>query len=354
MSNRSSSPLLFPSPFSKEYWRCAVSELKSTRMLLFAALMIALRVALKSFKIPLGPSLNINVQFFVNALGSAVYGPVVAILAGAVTDTLGTLLFPSGPYFFPFIFTEIAGSLVFALFLYRAEITVRRMILCRFCVNFFVNLLLQTPIMALYYQMVLGKYYALVDLPRIVKNLALFPLESALLILVFRAVVPPLNRMGYLASRVTNLKMTGRTAALLVALTLVSAAVGGGYSIYMYNTTSLSASYSASERLEKNEKMNAAVLSRHPEYAAEETVTVIESAFPRFLSDEVTYTAAVYRADREALLRRAEADGADPEAVRGYSKSKAAKDDALTRLMTVTAVLKGESWEVQSWQESTP
>ena len=31
---------------------------------------------------------------------------------------------PSGAYFFPFIFIEIAGSLIFALFLYRARVTV--------------------------------------------------------------------------------------------------------------------------------------------------------------------------------------------------------------------------------------
>ena len=285
MSERKQDCRLYSHPFSAAYWQDAFAEFKNTRVLIFAALMIAIRVALKPVRIPLGPFLDFNTQLFVNALGSMVFGPAVALAAAAVSDTLGYLLFPSGPYFFPFIFTEMAGSLVFALFLYRARVTVKRVILCRFCVIFFVNLVLQTPIMALYYQMMLGKSYAWIDLPRIAKNLVLFPLESVLLIFFLRAAVPPLKRLGFLRSEVTDMKITRRYAALLIALTAVSAAAAGGYSIYSYNTTSLSASYTQEERLRRNEELNGVVLGLHPEWEKENTVTVIESAMPRFMRD---------------------------------------------------------------------
>ena len=109
------SSTLYSHPFSKAYWRDAAGEFRDVRILIFTALMIALRLILKSVKIPVAPSLNINIQFFVNALGSMVYGPVVALLAGAVSDTLGYLLFPSGPYFPGFLLTEMAGGLIFLL-----------------------------------------------------------------------------------------------------------------------------------------------------------------------------------------------------------------------------------------------
>ena len=224
-----SSPTLYPHPFSRAYWRDAAAEMKDVRVLIFAALIIALRLALKSVRIPIGPSLDINSQLFVNALGSMVFGPVVAILAAAVSDTLGALLFPNGPYFFPFIFTEIAGSLIFALFLYRARITVRRVTLSRFCVNFFVNIVLQTPIMALYYQMMLGKSYTWFNLPRIAKNLVLFPFEAVLLVLFLRYAVPPLSRLGFIRSKVDGLKLDRKNILLLVGLTLISAAATGLY-----------------------------------------------------------------------------------------------------------------------------
>lgn len=68
---------LYPHPFSKAYWKDAAGELKDTRVLVFAALMIALRVAMKLVAIPLAPGLKINTAFIVNALGAMVFGPVV-------------------------------------------------------------------------------------------------------------------------------------------------------------------------------------------------------------------------------------------------------------------------------------
>ena len=42
----------FRTPFSAEYWLQAFGELKNTRSLVFAALILALRIAMKPLKIP--------------------------------------------------------------------------------------------------------------------------------------------------------------------------------------------------------------------------------------------------------------------------------------------------------------
>lgn len=230
-------PGLYASPFSKAYWRDAVRELGKVRMLAVAAILIAVRVALKSVAIPIAPpTLMINLGFFVNALGAMIFGPVVAIIAAAISDTLGCILFPTGVYFFPFIFTEIAGSLIFALFLYRAPLTNLRVTLSRFCVSFFVNIVIQTPIMLLYYQMVLGKSYAIFDLPRICKNLVLFPIESLLLILFLNVITPLTYRMKLTYEPPKKLKITGRLVAFLLALLIVGSCATAGYAWYDYNT----------------------------------------------------------------------------------------------------------------------
>lgn len=209
---------LFPHPFSGAYWRMAAGELKQVRMIVFAAMMIALRVALKPVSIPVAADLRINVAFLVNAYGAMIMGPVVSILAAAVTDTLGCLLFPTGTYFFPFILTEIAGSLIFALFFYRARITVWRVMLSRFCIDFFVNIVLTTPIMSLYYRLILGKSYTLFHIPRILKNLVMFPIESVLLVLFLRVLIPPTSRVGFNVPPMEELRFTKKNAALLVVL----------------------------------------------------------------------------------------------------------------------------------------
>ena len=49
-----------PPILSREYWRVAVSKLRDTRTLVYAALIIALRIVVKAFRIPIAPGLNIT------------------------------------------------------------------------------------------------------------------------------------------------------------------------------------------------------------------------------------------------------------------------------------------------------
>ena len=140
MSTKTKSTALYPHPFSKAYWRDAASELKDTRMLVVAALLTALRIALKPLAIPLGPQLSIQTAMLATALGAMVYGPVMAIPAAIISDTIGFMLFPNGDYFLPFVLTEIASTMVYALCLYRSKVSAARVILARFLICFLVKL----------------------------------------------------------------------------------------------------------------------------------------------------------------------------------------------------------------------
>ena len=59
MSRVQKSTALYAHPFSRNYWRDAAAELKDTRMLVITALLVALRIALKPFAIPVGPQMYI-------------------------------------------------------------------------------------------------------------------------------------------------------------------------------------------------------------------------------------------------------------------------------------------------------
>lgn len=328
---------LYATPFSKAYWIQAASEFKDLRMLMFAALIVALRVALKAVRIPVAASIDINTAFIANAFGAMVYGPVVALVGAAISDTLGCILVPTGTYFFPFIFTEMAGSLIFALFLYRTEVTILRITLSRFCICFFVNILMTEPIMVRYYELFLTKAYAPFEWVRIVKNLVMFPIESVLLAVLFRSLIPPFKKLGYLYTDANGLKFTRKHVIVLAALFLAGACATGGYVVYDYNSKSFSASYSAAERLEKNKEMNKWVQEENPGLA--DTVTVIESARSRVGRAEMTYELAIYRIDAEIFAAKNAADDTyTADTLHGYSKSKAAKDDALRRIGSGTAV----------------
>ena len=321
-------PGLYASPFSKAYWRDAARELGKVRMLAVAAILIAVRVALKSVAIPIAPpTLMINLGFFVNALGAMIFGPVVAIIAAAISDTLGCILFPTGVYFFPFIFTEIAGSLIFALFLYRAPLTNLRVTLSRFCVSFFVNIVIQTPIMLLYYQMVLGKSYAIFDLPRICKNLVLFPIESLLLILFLNVITPLTYRMKLTYEPPKKLKITGRLVAFLLALLIVGSCATAGYAWYDYNTRNHATSLESDERAALNHKL--------ADYLGvdDNTLVLVNVVTKTAFHDEETVTFTTYTITGEV----------DDPAVLWTLKNSVAKGEKYEGILTVgekgTAVL---------------
>lgn len=349
MSNKQKSTTLYSHPFSKAYWRDAAAELKDTHMLVFAALMIALRLVMKQISIPITPVLRINTAYFVNALGAMVYGPVVAAICAVITDVLGYIIRPDGVYFIPFVLTEVGGSVFFALFLYRARVTTPRVMLSRFSINLLINVVLQTPIMMWYYALYMGgkQYTFLMAVPSIVKNILMFPIESFLLALFLSVMLPITCRLGltYTGSDAKNeLRFTKKQIAGLAALFIIGVGCVFGYLGYYYKTTSLSAKYTAEERYEKNTEMTKILVSAE-NLDADTTVTTVESAYKKFLSNETTYTVAVYSVDPDAL---ADYDK-DLETIRGLSKSKAkavAGDGVMTYQTTATIVRNEKTGEV--------
>ena len=324
------SAALYSSPFSRAYWRDAAAELKDTRMLVFAALMIALRVAMKSLSIPIAADLRINTAFFINAFGAMIFGPVVAIVAAAISDTLGCILFPTGAYFFPFIFIEIAGSLIFALFLYRARVTATRVILSRFCIDFFVNIVLNTPIMWVYYKMVLGKSYTIFQLPRIIKNLALFPLESVLLTLFLAAMMPVGRRLGLLYDQGEKLRLQKRQIALLAVLFVVGLSCVGGYYVYNYNTKNHASSMPPAEVTAVNAALTEAGEAQG--LLSDGQIAVVNKVYKQLRGD-TTVEFTVYQTS----------PATDLAAAAGYLEKNAKADETMARTGSGSAVLEKDS-----------
>ena len=345
---------LYPHPFSKAYWRDAVAELKDIHMLVFAALLIALKLVMKQFAIPITPFLKINVSFFVTALGAMVYGPVMACLCGFITDVLGYLIRPDGIFFPPYMITEAAGGVVFALYLYRARTTTLRVMLSRFTISLGVNVILQTPIHMWYYALFMnGKQYTLaMAVPGMIKNILMFPIEAVLLALFLSVMLPITSRLGLTYTgrdAKQDLQFTKRQAVSLVVLFVVGVAGVMGYLSYYYKTTSLSAKYTAEQRYEENTRMTRVLAQEDPTLVPDTTVTTVESAYKKFLSDETTYTVAVYTVDENALFGYDQ----DLETIRGLSKSKAkavADDGVMEKQYTATVILNTKTGEVLSWE----
>ena len=166
---------IFQTPFSAAYWRTAVSELKEPKMLVLAALFIALRMAIKGFKIPIADNMSVFFTFVVNALGSFIYGPVVGFVSGAVCDTLSFIIKPSGPYNPAFMLIEGLGSFLYGVILYRSRVSVVRLFLSLMYSN--------------------GKTMFAYFVTRLPKNIIMLPVETLLLVITFSVMLPVLSRM---------------------------------------------------------------------------------------------------------------------------------------------------------------
>ncbi len=345
------STAIYPHPFSKAYWRDAANELKSTKMLVITALMIALRVALKPLAIPLGPQLSIQTAMLATALGAMIFGPVVAIPAAIVSDTVGFMIYPTGDYFLPFVLTEIASTLFYALFLYRAKVTPLRVMLSRFCICFFVNVVLQQFIYAWWYSYIGNPEQAkesilgIMTLSRIFKNLAMFPIESVVLTLFLRFLLPVTQRARITHCGDADMRFTKKQILVMVLLMVVGCCSALGYLNYRYNTSSRSADYSTEERMQINQEMAQLVVQRTDDWDEETVHCVVDSAYRPLFGDETDYTVAVYVLDQEAFYA---AQQEDPDYTQftlwAYSKSGPKKDKYQTLIKVASAsVVKKES-----------
>ena len=350
MSTRIKSSALYKTPFSKAYWRDAAAELKSTKTLVIAALMIALRVATKGLALPIAPNLDLfNLASFINALSAMIIGPVVAIPAALLSDFLGVLIWDGlGTYFLPYALQEIASSLIWALLLYRAKATPWRVMLGRFAICIFVNVLLGTAINMWWQMVYYGNSTVALTIPRIVKNTFMFPIESVVMTFFLGLMIPITNRMGLTytgANAKEALAFGKKQIALLIVLFVVGVGCVTGYLFYYYDTTSLSASYTAEERYEYNCDMDEKIHEQTDDYDALTTVTTIESAYKKLGEGYTTYNVAVYVVDDDALS----ASDYTLESLRGLSKSKAsaaAKAGVMVKAATAVIVVDNKTGDV--------
>ena len=358
MSKVQKSTRLYSHPFSLDYWRDAAAELKDTKMLVITALMVALRIALKPAAIPLGPSLNIQTATLATALGAMIFGPVMAIPAAMISDTIGFMIWPTGDYFLPFMLTEIASTMIYALFLYRAKVSPVRVMLARFGICMFVNVVLQQMIYAWYYVYIGNPEEAkesimgILTVTRIFKNLALFPVEAVVMTVFLRVLMPVARRAKLIYCPEADMKFNKKQIIVLILLVCVGACSATGYLAYRYSNTSRSADYSAKVRVATQKEMAQLVLDKTDEWDEETVIVVVDSAYRGLLEKETDYTLAVYILDEEAFAAGQEADSKYTiDTLWGYSKSGPKKDkyQSLIKVAEVKMTRNEKTGEVLSW-----
>ena len=347
MSRETKSTALYSHPFSKAYWCDATAELKDIRMLVVTALLIALRVALKPLAIPLGPQMSIQTAMLATALGAMIFGPVIAIPAAIISDTIGFMIFPTGDYFLPFVLTEIASTMCYALCLYRSKVSTTRVMLSRFFICFLVNVILQQLIFAWQYaymgnpEKAADTILGIMGIARIFKNLFFFPVETVVLTLFLKVLLPVTRRVGLTYATESDMHFSKKVVVIMLCLVLAGAASSVGYLTYYYNNNSITKDYTATEVVEMNHAMHDIICEKESGVPKDTTVAVIEDARKPFWGKETTYTVALYQAVEGAQIT---------DKMWSYKKTPASKDKDLWRMASATIVTDNATGEVLSFE----
>ena len=189
---------LYRTPLTPSYWRQARAALSSPKMLVFAALMVALTRALSiPPSIPIGHT-SLSFGFLARSLCALVCGPVLGLAFGFVEDILGFILKPTGEFFFGYTLSTMLGVLAYALCFYRARITVWRLVLA----NVLVNLLVNAAMGSVWTVMMRGGVYWAWFVPSLIKNLVTIIPKAAVLYVLFQALLPILQRMNLIPKQV--------------------------------------------------------------------------------------------------------------------------------------------------------
>lgn len=190
----------FISPFRPSYWKAAALEVKNIRTLVVVSMLLAASVVIGAYaRIPVGQNLYILFDFLPNALAAAIGGPILALAFGFAGDIISYLMNPFGAYFPGYTLSLMLVMLVFSLFFYRRKISVWRIIVSKLIYNAFINVLLGSVWSAVQFD----KGYVYYFWSSLTKNSIMFPLEVAMLIFVFFAMIPVMVQLRLIPAQQT-------------------------------------------------------------------------------------------------------------------------------------------------------
>ena len=167
----------------KNNFRDSLNGLRKVRTLAACAMLLALAIVLDYFgSIYISPTIKISSSFIAVAATGMLFGPVPAMFCGALQDIVMCIIKPAGMYFPGYTLSSLLAGLIYGICLYRQE-GKRLFIMApvsKLLVNLLINILMNT-----YWSVIFtGKAYLVLLSGRVIKNLAAWPIESIILIVV--------------------------------------------------------------------------------------------------------------------------------------------------------------------------
>lgn len=167
----------------------SAKELKKIHSLAGMSMLISLSVVLSFFDLNLNESLRISFDFIAIALLGMLYGPFAGGICAGLSDIVAYLIKPTGPFFPGFTITSILGGIIYGVFFYKSKPDLWKAVAAKTLINLFLNSMLNT----VWLSIMLGKAMEILQIPRLIKNLIMLPIEVVLLYVAWIAVAKALS-----------------------------------------------------------------------------------------------------------------------------------------------------------------
>ena len=178
---------------------------------------------------------------------------------------------------------------------------------------------------------------------RLFKNLFFFPIESVVITLFLKALIPVTTRARLTFTDNSGMGFTKKQIAALVLVVVIGLGSTVGYLSYYYNNNSVTKDYTAEEVVEMNKKMHGIIMEKEDGLDETKTVAVIEYAAKPFFGKDATYTVALYQLKADATDK----DGNPITEIQTYmwslKKTPASKDKNLELVFKRTIVVENDT-----------
>ena len=101
-----------------EVFRASAKELRRVRSLVTVAMLLALQIILGAMTLQIDSSIQITFDYLPLCVTAVFFGPVPAMLSGALADLLSFLIRPTGAFNPGFMLTAAVNGLIYSLFFY--------------------------------------------------------------------------------------------------------------------------------------------------------------------------------------------------------------------------------------------
>ncbi len=151
-----------------------------TRRLVISAMLLAIATIMGFLKIPVNQFIEFRFAYLPISCAGYLFGPAVGAAVGALSDILGYVVKPTGPYFPGFTLSSAISGIIYGLWLHKRKLTFPRALGAQATHAALISFLLNPLWLCLLY----GRGFLAVLAARAVKTLIMLPIEAAILFAV--------------------------------------------------------------------------------------------------------------------------------------------------------------------------